>query len=103
MQAGAVAPKRPKMAGGVPIRELVKSIDSSIVIEETNTDTATLTCGNCSLVCTGDKKENLSNLKTLLNSGCVIQHTDGSIKVLPPDEAEEEFMKMDPEHRALYC
>ena len=60
-------------------------------------------CIFCSLVCTGDKKENLENLQLLLNSGCVIQYPDGSIKVLPPDEAEEEFNRMDPEHRALYC
>jgi len=59
-------------------------------------------CMFCLLVCTGDKKENLQNLKLLLNSGCVVQYPDGSIKVLPPDEAEEEFNRMDPEHRALY-
>ncbi len=62
-----------------------------------------VTCGNCSHVCTGDKKENLENLKILRNSGCVIQYPDGSIKVLPPDEAEEEFNRFPPEHRALYC
>lgn len=62
-----------------------------------------LTCGNCGLVCTGDKKENLENLKMLRKSGCVIQYPDGSINVLPPDEAEEEFDRMDPEHRSLYC
>ncbi len=61
------------------------------------------TCQFCSLVCTGDKKETLDNLKTLLNSGCVIQYPDGSLKVLPPDEAEAEFNRFPPEHRALYC
>jgi len=60
-------------------------------------------CMFCSLVCTGDKKENLENLKSILNSGCAIQYPDGSLQVLPPDEAEEEFNRMDPEHRALYC
>jgi len=60
-------------------------------------------CMFCSLVCTGDKKENLENLKLILNSGCVIQYPDGSLKVLPPDKAEEEFNRMPPEHRALYC
>ncbi len=103
MEAGAVAPNRPKMEGGVPISEFVRSIDSSIVVDDQDTNKATLTCGNCSLVCTGDKKENLDNLKTLLNSGCVIQYPDGSTKTLPPDEAEKEFAKMAPEHRALYC
>lgn len=102
MRAGAAAANRPKMEGGVPISVFVKSIDSSIVVEDTNTNTATLTCGNCSLVCTGDKKENLENLKILRNSGCIIQYPDGSTKALPPDEAEKEFGKMDPKHRALY-
>lgn len=62
-----------------------------------------VTCGNCSHVCTGDKKENLENLKILRSSGCVIQYPDGSVKALPPDEAEEEFNRFPPEHRALYC
>ena len=63
----------------------------------------TLTCGNCSLVCTGDKKENIENLRILRNSGCVIQYPDGSIKVLAPDEAEKEFDRLPSEHRAHYC
>ncbi len=64
----------------------------------------TQTCQNCSLVCAGgDKKETLGNLKALLNSGCVIQYPDGSLKVLPPDEAEAEFDRFPPEHRARYC
>lgn len=62
-----------------------------------------MSCMFCSLVCTGDKKENLENLKLIRNSGCVIQYPDGSTKVLPPDEAEAEFNRMPPEHRALYC
>ena len=61
------------------------------------------TCGMCSLVCTGDKEENLENLKILRGSGCVIQYPDGSLKVLPGDEAEKEFNSFPPEHRALYC
>ena len=60
-------------------------------------------CMFCLLVCTGDKKENLESLKRILNSGCVVHYPDGSIKVLPPDEAEEEFNRMDPDHRTLYC
>ena len=62
-----------------------------------------VTCGNCSFVCTGDRKENMENLKILRESGCVIQYPDGSVKVLPPDEAEAEFKRFSPEHRALYC
>ena len=61
------------------------------------------TCTLCLLVCTGEKKENLENLRILHNSGCIIQYPDGSLKVLPPDEAEAEFNRFPPEHRALYC
>ncbi len=61
------------------------------------------TCQLCLLVCTGDKKETLDNLKTLLNSGCVIQYPDGGLKVLSGEEAEKEFNGMPTKHRALYC
>ncbi len=64
---------------------------------------ANKTCGTCSLVCTGDKEENLENLRILRSSGCVIQYPDGRLVALPPDEAEAEFNKMPAEHRALYC
>ncbi len=100
MKAGAIAPNRPEMEGGVPFRDF---LESDVVIEDIDTRKAFLTCGNCSLVCTGDKEENIENLKILLNSGCIVQYPDGSTKALPPDEAEKEFMKMDPKHKALYC
>ncbi len=79
------------------------SIDTDTTIPRTPKPDQYLTCGNCRVVCTGDKKENLENLKTLHDSGCVIQYPDGSLKVLPGDEAEAEFDRMPPEHRALYC
>ncbi len=61
------------------------------------------TCALCQLVCTGEKEENLENLKTLRKSGCMIQYPDGSLKNMTGEEAEEEFNKMPAEHRALYC
>ncbi len=88
--------------GEFPVSEFF-SVDTKPVAQELITNNLTFTCGNCSLVCTGDKKENLENLKLLMNSGCVIQYPDGSTKVLPPDDAEREFNRMDPEHGALYC
>lgn len=60
------------------------------------------TCGNCQIICWGDKKKNTENLKLLHNSGCVIQRPDGELLVLPPDEASKEFEKLPPEHRNLY-
>jgi hypothetical protein len=38
----------------------------------------------------------------LKNSGCVVQKEDGSIVVLPPEEAKKAFDELSPEHRKLY-
>jgi hypothetical protein len=62
-----------------------------------------MTCGNCQIVCWGDKKETAHNVKLLHTSGCVIQKPDGSLSVLPADQAREAFEAMDPEHKKLYC
>jgi len=62
-----------------------------------------MTCGNCQIVCFGNKKETAENVKLLHSSGCVLQRPDGSLFTLPPDEAEMVFEEMDPEHKKLYC
>lgn len=61
-----------------------------------------LSCGNCNNICFGDPKETAKNYKILINSGCVIQHEDGTIEILPPEEAEKTFNAMDPKHQRLY-
>ncbi len=61
------------------------------------------TCGNCQIICWGDKKETAKNLKLLQKSGCILQRPDGSLYAVPPEEAAMEFEKMDPERRKLYC
>jgi epoxyqueuosine reductase QueG len=61
-----------------------------------------LTCGNCSYICFGDKEETRENYRLLKSSGCVIQLENGEKLVLPPEEAAEEFEKMDSVHKALY-
>ncbi len=61
-----------------------------------------LTCGNCNILCWGDKVETVKNYKILKNSGCVIQKENGEILVFPPEKAKEEFEKMDPKHQRLY-
>jgi len=104
VRVGMAADKRPQMEGGVPFRDFIpaevldRNPDRSVGDRK-----AILTCGNCTLVCTGDEKENLANLRTPRKSGCVIQYPDGSTKVLPGDEAEAEFAEMPPDHQALYC
>lgn len=62
-----------------------------------------MTCGNCQIVCWGDKKETAHNVKLLHHSGCVLQRPDGALYVLPPEEATQAFTEMEPERRRLYC
>jgi hypothetical protein len=47
-------------------------------------------------------KEKGQVYRFLKDSSCVIQRENGDIVVLPPDEAAEEFEKMDPAHNRLY-
>jgi len=62
-----------------------------------------LTCGNCQLVCFGNRAETAANLKLLHGSGCMMQRPDGSLYRLPPDEAATVFEEMEPERKSLYC
>ena len=61
-----------------------------------------LTCGNCALVCHPDKAERERRLKLLHNSGVVIQHEDGRVEAVSPQEAKAHLAAMEPERRALY-
>ncbi len=62
-----------------------------------------LTCGNCQLICWGDKEKTKENLKILQGSGCILQKPDGELYALPASKAEPAFTAMKPEQRALYC
>jgi hypothetical protein len=62
-----------------------------------------MTCGNCQIVCWGNRKETAANLKLLHESGCVVQQPDGTLCTLPADEAASTFAAMDPGIRKLYC
>ena len=61
-----------------------------------------LTCGNCGIMCFGNKEDTLKNYRLLTDSGCVIQREDGEILVLPADEAAKVFSDMDAKHKRLY-
>jgi epoxyqueuosine reductase QueG len=61
-----------------------------------------LTCGNCQLICHPDRAERKRRYKMLRNSGVVIQHPDGSLEAVSPDEARKRLDAMPPEQRALY-
>lgn len=61
-----------------------------------------LTCGNCQIICWGDKEETRENYRLLKNSGCVIQRENGDVEVLPAREAAKTFAALPPEHRELY-
>jgi len=59
-------------------------------------------CGNCQLVCHPDKAIRTKRFKLLTQSGVIIQHPDGSLAAVSPEEAEEHLAAMTPETRALY-
>lgn len=61
-----------------------------------------LSCGNCSHVCAPDPEVRKQRLKTLQESGVVIQAEDGTIKAVTPAEAEEYMDGLTPELRAFY-
>jgi len=61
-----------------------------------------LTCGNCGIMCFGDKDKTRENYRLLTNAGCVIQREDGEILVLPSDEAAKVFEEMDGKHKRMY-
>lgn len=61
-----------------------------------------LTCGQCQIVCWGNREDTSENYRLLISSGCVIQRENGHIVVLPPDDAAAEFERFDPQHRDLY-
>lgn len=61
-----------------------------------------LTCANCQIICFGNIKETAENYKMLVKSGCVIQNPDGSVIVLPPEDAEKHFNSLPRNHRRKY-
>ena len=89
LRAVGLYSRRPKLPGGYTNPALAR-------------ETIYMTCGNCQIVCFGDKKETAKNLKLLRGSGCVLQRPDGSLYALPPDEAAMVFEEMEPEHKKLY-
>jgi epoxyqueuosine reductase QueG len=90
LRAMALYEKRPRMTGGY----------RNPAFENMNLG---MTCGNCQIVCWGDRKETAENVRLLHNSGCVLEMPGGGIRVLPGAEAADSFEKMAPEHRSLYC
>ena len=61
-----------------------------------------LTCGNCQIVCWGNRDETRENLRLLRNSGCVVQYENGDVAALPPEEADRAVEEMSDSHRRLY-
>ena len=59
-------------------------------------------CGNCQLVCHPDKTVRAERFKLLTRTGVIIQHPDGSLEAVSPEEAQEHLAAMTPERRALY-
>ena len=61
-----------------------------------------LTCGHCQLVCVPDKNERVRHHCLLTHSGVVVQHEDGRLLAVSPEEAEKYLVAMPSERRALY-
>jgi epoxyqueuosine reductase len=61
-----------------------------------------ITCGNCAIICAGNRDETKENYRILTTSGCVVQDESGKKHVLPSDEAAKRFESFKPEHKNLY-
>jgi epoxyqueuosine reductase len=92
-EAFAAWSQRPELPGG--------GMQSPITYGKTKRD-VTLTCGNCMHVCHPDPAERERRLKKLQQGGVIIQHEDGSLQSVSPEEAREHLAKMERERRALY-
>ena len=65
-------------------------------------DRGEFTCGHCQLVCHPDKKVRQKRYKMFTKGGVVIQHPDGSLQAVSPEEAKKHLAAMTPDMRALY-
>ncbi len=60
------------------------------------------TCGHCQLVCHPDKQVRQRRHRLLVESGVVVQESDGSRRAVGPDEARAHLAALPPEQRALF-
>lgn len=97
LKAMQAQPQRPRIPGGVHIST---PFDNDVVPDDPS---AHLTCGNCQIICWGDKNETAKNIRLLHTSGCVIQDPDGTLRAVPAEQAQKEIDEMDPARRALYA
>ena len=61
-----------------------------------------LSCAHCQLLCHPDKEERKRRHRLITKSGVVVQHEDGSLEAVSPDQARKHLSEMSPERRALY-
>ncbi|MFH1138171.1 MAG: epoxyqueuosine reductase [Pseudomonadota bacterium] len=61
-----------------------------------------ITCGNCQLVCHPDLEERKARFRLLTEGGVVVQHQNGDLEALLPEEARRRLEAMDDERRACY-
>ncbi len=85
--------QRPELPGG--------GMQSPITYSKTQRD-VTLTCGNCMHVCHPDPKERKRRLRLLQQGGVIIQHEDGKLHAVSPEEAKKHIAAMEPQRRAQY-
>ena len=64
-------------------------ITSGEVASNTFTKNFVTTCGNCHLICWGNRDETLENTKILMNSGCVVTNENGDNIIVSAKQANE--------------
>ncbi|MHA2184683.1 MAG: hypothetical protein ACXAAI_06740 [Promethearchaeota archaeon] len=64
-------------------------ITAGEIASNTFTDNFILTCGNCQLICWGDRDERTENCSILMNSGCVVTNKEGENIIVSSKEADE--------------
>ena len=65
-------------------------------------DRVELTCGNCQLICHPDKEIRKKRYRLLVESGVIVENSDGSRQAVSPEEAKKRLAAMDPATRSLY-
>ena len=79
-----------------------KRVDYGIYHPLVPGDLLELTCCHCQFICHPDKEVRKKRYKMLVDSGVVIQDSDGSLRAVSPEEAKNHISKLEPEKRALY-
>lgn len=68
------------------VKDFIESTENT---RNTFTENFILTCGNCQLICWGNREDTEENYRILTNSGCVVKNENGENVILSPEEADK--------------